>query len=1488
MATNPFYEEQLRARREEHHNTHLTFVAVGYERQRREGRVGMVEHPWSSRAWKTKAFNQMQGFDTYIDMCQYGLMLPNDEGEVLPVKKPTCLRVTSPVLHAALTRSCPGTHWHTPLEGYASGWGQRSVLAENFTQKFATQVIAAILQELSPEFQENVYAVEELEDAYNAEAAVERGEDARTESDPVKLNRQLKTEVGARAVDYVKRLHRNLGHCSAEVLERMLREVQASQDVLTAARRYVCELCYARKPPKQVPPASGLTCTAFNDRIQADSHWIQCEESVVKIREPMPGTPAAKKKEKKRKEKEPLGRQCVLTIVDHATRFCAIRILKSEKAEEFTKGLERAWVKHFGIPKLLRVDEAKGWASKHVREWASSRGITIEVQPAEAHSWLGVVERKHQVIRRALELYQDAVGKHDKETLKEAAIYVPHAVNQLSFHKGFSPQQWVLGKSTTYVHGLSSEIFNPGQEALDEQGVFADVQRRRAEAARAFISADSDAKLRRAFTQKFREQKEELVVGQQCWYWRNAGAGILRKARWRGPARVVAIEEVKDTQVLWLCHGTALIRCAPHQVRPLVEEMGTFVPTDRHAAMRDLEELKARSTTQYRDEVRRSGVNLDAEYPDDDELDAEYVPGTPPADYDPLDDPDDDDGPLPGVVSMLLPQQSGEERERTPRRRASNAPTAEPPESIVSEEVTSPKRKTADASVDADAATSKVARTEERATSSTEARDVPVPIPADDELQIEDIFVVSGEGTLPEGWKCVEGSLELDEIYLQGARKGEVIYKDLNVDEKAEFVNAKKAELDSFFSNAVWEFADEQDTQEAAKAKRMVTARWVLTWKRINENELNAPPKYKAKARLVLRGFEDPDLLTMKTAAPTASRMSRMYLIAFASWKGWVILCGDVKTAFLSGSPFDRVLIVRLPKDCNPILGWEKAGLGGHTHMRMKKSAYGLADAPLLWYKEASSRLRQGGWKQHPLDQCCFMLVVTDKVRPDGTLVGLLIIHVDDVLITGDDNSPVYKQAIITMKKNFNFGKWDELSKDTPLKYCGGTITQTDYGMEISYKEYMDKICPVTIQKGRKPEDEMSSSEVSKARAIVGALQWPASQGMPMLSASVSIQAGTVMKGKVKDLMELNKTLRFGKSQSGATLKFLAKPPNDSKQRSLEDMVLVCYADAAFCVREDKSSQGGFIVLAAHKSVLEGQKCPASVISWRSFKLPRVCRSSLAAECQATSTALEELLMAKTFLEAMKRPNCNLAVLKDDLRGESAMVTDCKALYDAVHRETIQQATDKRVAIEGLVIKDCLKDLKCRWRWVSSERQLADGLTKVHARTSFVERYQGCFVQLVADLDYVAAKKKTQEERRKTVQETRSGGRSAVATTLIGLVMNSEVTTAEAESPDSDDGGVLTWWLTMWLGVISVLCYLGHYVMFVRPYRWRITSAPTLQESILALTEEKTRLQDLWGEALKKVHLLERRVAQKDQKIRELTAELRRARGHGHDRSTAA
>lgn len=156
-----------------------------------------------------------------------------------------------------------------------------------------------------------------------------------------------------------------------------------------------------------------------------------------------------------------------------------------------------------------------------------------------------------------------------------------------------------------------------------------------------------------------------------------------------------------------------------------------------------------------------------------------------------------------------------------------------------------------------------------------------VPVSTDDELVIDEVFVVSNEGeALPTGWKLVDGSFELDEVYLQqNLRKGEVSLKHLTPDQQAEFIAGKCNEPEQYFQNMVREFATTEESTKAVQANRVITARWVLTWKRINEDNPDEVPRYKAKARLVLRGFEDPDLLSIKTAAPTTSRLARLFLL---------------------------------------------------------------------------------------------------------------------------------------------------------------------------------------------------------------------------------------------------------------------------------------------------------------------------------------------------------------------------------------------------------------------------------------------------------------------------------------------------------------------------------------------------------------------------------------------------------------------------------
>ena len=92
-------------------------------------------------------------------------------------------------------------------------------------------------------------------------------------------------------------------------------------------------------------------------------------------------------------------------------------------------------------------------------------------------------------------------------------------------------------------------------------------------------------------------------------------------------------------------------------------------------------------------------------------------------------------------------------------------------------------------------------------------------------------------------------------------RRSEVSERTLTVEQRQQFIEAKVEELNSYFKNAVWTFAE----PGAHGTGRVTTARWVLTWKRVDEGN-DSNPRYKAKARLVLRGFQDPDLAHLDKA----------------------------------------------------------------------------------------------------------------------------------------------------------------------------------------------------------------------------------------------------------------------------------------------------------------------------------------------------------------------------------------------------------------------------------------------------------------------------------------------------------------------------------------------------------------------------------------------------------------------------------------------
>ena len=73
-------------------------------------------------------------------------------------------------------------------------------------------------------------------------------------------------------------------------------------------------------------------------------------------------------------------------------------------------------------------------------------------------------------------------------------------------------------------------------------------------------------------------------------------------------------------------------------------------------------------------------------------------------------------------------------------------------------------------------------------------------------------------------------------------------------------------------------------------------------------------------------------------------------------------------------------------------------------------------------------------------------------------------------------------------------------------------------------------------------------------------------------------------------------------------------------------MRFCAFHDAGWASRLDGSSQGGYMSFACHAQLLDGHEATVNLIDWKSWKLKRVCRSSLAAECQSMAEALDNLI----------------------------------------------------------------------------------------------------------------------------------------------------------------------------------------------------------------------------------------------------------------------
>ena len=127
---------------------------------------------------------------------------------------------------------------------------------------------------------------------------------------------------------------------------------------------------------------------------------------------------------------------------------------------------------------------------------------------------------------------------------------------------------------------------------------------------------------------------------------------------------------------------------------------------------------------------------------------------------------------------------------------------------------------------------------------------------------------------------------------------------------------------------------------------KILRPRFVLTDKadglRTETNNLEKRPS----ARLVVPGFKDHANLSgkLRRDAPTGCRLSQHLLFCIAAWNvHWLIISGDVKSAFLKGDPYvDRTLYISgTDSKTSPPIPLAPGQLAV-----VRKGIFGLADAP--------------------------------------------------------------------------------------------------------------------------------------------------------------------------------------------------------------------------------------------------------------------------------------------------------------------------------------------------------------------------------------------------------------------------------------------------------------------------------------------------------------------------------------------------------------
>jgi histone deacetylase 1/2 len=407
---------------------------------------------------------------------------------------------------------------------------------------------------------------------------------------------------------------------------------------------------------------------------------------------------------------------------------------------------------------------------------------------------------------------------------------------------------------------------------------------------------------------------------------------------------------------------------------------------------------------------------------------------------------------------------------------------------------------------------------------------------------------------------------------------------------------AMQAEMDALHANNTWTLVPRKPNMN------VVSSKWVFKVKTKSNGTLD-----RYKARLVARGFTQlPGLDYDETFSPVVKASTIRLILTIGLSQGWTIRQLDVNNAFLHGDLQERVYLAQPP-------GHEDPALPQHVCL-LHKALYGLKQAPRAWYMKFSNYIQSMGFLRCPYDQSLFY-------QRQGSDILLLLIYVDDILITGSSPSQIsafisHLSSVFSMKDlgDIHYFLGLQIARDATTI----TVTQTRYLVSLLQKFSLAGAKPVAtpLASGTllTATEGALLSDPTFYRQLVGSLQY-LTLTRPDISYSVHRVCQYMHAPREPHLIVVKRIFRYLKGTLTLGLHLVHTP--------LIALHGFCDADWAGC-HDDRRSTSGFAIYMGN-----------NLLSWGAKKQATVSRSTAEAEYRALASTTAELMWFMNLLQSI-------------------------------------------------------------------------------------------------------------------------------------------------------------------------------------------------------------------------------------------------------------